>query len=258
MATTLGRTLATAGRELAQMIDPVQFARRAGVIPDPWQAEVLRSSVPRILLNCSRQSGKSTTVAVRAVYEALYVPDSLTLCLAPSQRQSGELFRRILQVWRAVGKPVDADAESRLQLELSNGSRLVALPGKEGTIRSYSGVSLLLIDEASLVSDDTYQSVKPMLAVSNGRLIALSTPHGTRGWWHAAWTSPDEPWQRVKVTADQCPRIDPAWLAAERRSIGDWWWLQEYMAEFQDAQTSLFRSSDVDRMFSQEIEQWDL
>ncbi len=242
----------------ALALDPVRFAHQAGIIPDPWQADVLRSGAPRILLNASRQSGKSTTVAVRAVYEALYVPDSLTLCLAPSQRQSGELFRRILQVWRAVGKPVDADAESRLQLELSNSSRLVALPGKEGTIRSYSGVSLLLIDEASLVGDDTYQSVKPMLAVSQGRVIALSTPHGTRGWWYNAWISPDEPWQRVKVTADQCPRIDPAWLAAERRSIGDWWWLQEYMAEFQDAQSALFRSEDVDRMFSQEVEQWPL
>ena len=35
-----------------------------------------------------------------------------------------------------------------------------ALPGREGTIRSYSGVDLLILDEASRVPDDLYRSVR--------------------------------------------------------------------------------------------------
>ncbi len=61
---------------------------------------------------------------------------------------------------------------------LENGSRIVSLPGTEGTIRSYSAVRLLLVDEASRVDDDTIAAVRPMLAVSGGQLIALSDARG--------------------------------------------------------------------------------
>ena len=68
------------------------------------------------------------------------------------------------------------------QLKLANGSRILCLPGKEETVRCFSP-SLLIIDEASRVPDDLYRSVRPMLAVSKGRLIALSTYFGQRGWF---------------------------------------------------------------------------
>jgi hypothetical protein len=56
-------------------------------------------------------------------------------------------------------------------LTLSNGARIIALPGKEETIRGFSGVTLLVIDEAARVLDDLYQACRPMLAVSGGRII---------------------------------------------------------------------------------------
>jgi hypothetical protein len=244
--------------DLVRALDPAIFCRAAGFEPDPWQAQVLRSTAPRILLNCSRQSGKSTVTGVLACHTALYHPGSLTLMVSPSQRQSGELFRRALAVYRTLGKPIAPESESALQLELENGSRIVALPGREDTIRSYSGVSLLLIDEAAHVKTESYMSVRPMLATSHGRLIALSTPFGTRGWWHEAWRGTDEPWEHYEVPATACPRIDPAWLAAEKQAIGAWWWDQEYMCAFRDAQDAVFRQRDIDAMFSEDYETWDL
>ena len=71
---------------------------------------------------------------------------------------------------------------------------MVALPGNEMTTRGYSDVGLLVVDEASRVSDELYYSIRPMLAVSGGRLIALSTPWGARGWFHAAWTGGGRNW----------------------------------------------------------------
>jgi hypothetical protein len=248
------------GSDLVLALDPAAFSRAAGIAPDPWQQEVLRSTAPRILLNCSRQSGKSTVTGVLACHTALYQPGSLTLMVSPTQRQSGELFRRALAVYRTLGKPVPPESESALQLELENRSRIVALPGREDTIRSYSGVSLLLIDKAAHVKTESYQSVRPMLATSHGRLIALSTPFGTRGWWYEAWRSGDEqePWEHYEVPATACPRIDASWLAAERRAIGSWWADQEYGCVFRDAQDAVFRQEDIDRMFSEDYEQWDL
>jgi hypothetical protein len=130
--------------DLARALDPVRLAEAASIVPDPWQAEALRSCAPRILLNCSRQSGKSTVTAILAVHTALYEPGALVLLLSPSLRQSQELFRKALGVYRALGRPVPAEAENTLAVQLENHSRILSLPGKEHTVRGYSGVRLLV------------------------------------------------------------------------------------------------------------------
>ena len=240
--------------DLALALDPVRLARRAGLEPDNWQAALLRGDARQAILLCSRQSGKSTVSAVLAAHQAIYAPGSLVLALSPSLRQSRELFAKCLAVYRALDRPVPAAAETKLEIELANGSRLVALPGKEATIRGFSGVALLLVDEAARVPDALYQAVRPMLAVSGGRLVLLSTPFGRRGFFHREWSEGGPAWERVKVTADDCPRIPPAWLAQERATVGDWWFEQEYGCEFKDAIDSYFRGEDIEAMASLDVE----
>jgi len=225
-------------------LDPVALATRAGLPPDGWQGAVLRAQAPRVLLNCSRQSGKSSVAAVLAVHCALYEAPALVLLVSRAQRQAQELFRKCLDVYRATGRLVPTDAESGLRIELENGSRIIALPGAEETTRGYSGVRLLAIDEASRVSDALYHALRPTLAVSAGRLLALSTPWGQRGWWHAAWVS-DEPWLRVEVPATQCPRIPPAFLEEERRAQGELKYASEYECRFVDVEDSVFSGEQV-------------
>jgi hypothetical protein len=94
-------------------------------------------------------------------------------------------------------------------------------------------VALLVIDEAARVPDDLYASLRPMLAVSQGRLICLSTPFGRRGFFHREWSDPAAPWQRVQVSWHDCPRITPAFIAAERQAMGDSWCRQEYECSFE-------------------------
>lgn len=243
--------------DLAAALDPVVFAERAGLEPDGWQQRVIRSGARRILLNCSRQSGKSTMAALTAVHTSVYEPGSLSLLLSPTQRQSSELFKKCLALYRGAGRPIPSEAESALFLGLENGSRIVCLPGKEGTVRGYSGVALLVIDEAAWVPSELYASVRPMLAVSGGRLMVLSTPHGNRGWFFEAWRS-DEPWDRYEVPASQCPRINPSWLEEERQTMGDWWFEQEYNCKFLDAESQAFSSAAIDRAFQEEVEVWQL
>lgn len=249
-------TRALAG-DLASALDPVIFARRAGIEPDSWQADVLRSPARRVLLNCSRQSGKSTTTALLALHQAIYEPGSLILLLSPSLRQSAELFRTLAGLYAATGATVPSKAESALRLELENGARVISLPAKEATIRGYAGVNLLVIDEAARVPTALYSAVRPMLATSGGRLIALSTPYGSRGWWFDAWRS-IEPWERYEVPATDCPRIPAAFLEEERRTIGEWWYSQEYLCQFLDAESAAFRRVDIDNAFSDGVEVWDI
>jgi hypothetical protein len=235
----------------------VALAQAAGLDLDEWQHDVLTSTAPRMLLNCSRQSGKSTITALLATHTAISQPGSLVLLLSPSQRQSQELFRKVLAAYRNIAADAPAEAETLLRLELANGSRIVALPGKEQTVRGFSGVRLLVLDEAARIPTDLYLSVRPMLAVSAGRLVALSTPWGTRGFFYEAWTGP-EAWERYEVPAPLCPRISPEFLEEERRNMGEYWFEAEYMCRFLDAQTSAFRREDIDRAFAGETETWSL
>jgi len=244
--------------DLAAALDPACFAQKLGFEPDPWQAEVLRSPARRIILNCCRQSGKSTVAALLALHMALYRPPALVLLLSPSLRQSSELFRKVADLYRRVATEIPSEAESSLRLELSNGSRIVSLPGKEQTIRGFSGVDLLVVDEAARVPDDLYNAVRPMLAVSGGRLVLLSTPFGKTGFFYTTWTEGGSGWLRVKVTAKDCPRISPEFLEEERHTLGPWWFRQEYLCEFEDSETQVFPSDLIRSAVYEGVKRWEL
>jgi hypothetical protein len=214
-------------------LDPGQVLVAQGLMPDPWQRDLLWSNERQVLLNCSRQSGKSTTVAALALHTALFVKDGLVLILSPSLRQSEELYRKVVAGYEALNRPVAARAMSQTRLELANGARLVCLPASEETIRGFSGPRLVLIDEAARVPDDLYRSVRPMLAVSQGRMLCLSTPFGCRGFFHEEWEHGGDAWKRVCISAADCPRITAEFLERERQSLGDSWVAQEYLCSFE-------------------------
>jgi Terminase large subunit, T4likevirus-type, N-terminal len=238
--------------DLKLALDRVAFARAAGLEPDEWQRRLLRSTSDRLLLNCSRQSGKSTMTAVITLHRAIYHPGSLILCLAPALRQSQELFAKVLDFYRNLERPAPPSAERKLSLELENGSRIVTLPGTEKTIRGFSGATLLILDEAARVEDELYFAVRPMLAVSNGGLIMLSTPHGKRGVFYEEWTG-GRRWQRFEVPARECPRISEEFLEEERHELPSWVYRQEYECSFEDTEDTVFTTDMIARALSPEV-----
>jgi hypothetical protein len=84
-----------------------------------------------------------------------------------------------------------------------------------------------------------------MLAVSNGRVILLSTPFGKRGFFYDVWANGGADWMRTKITADQCPRIAPEWLEREKEAMPDFWFRQEYLCEFCETLDSVFSYDDI-------------
>ena len=251
MEIAIGDPDATWAKLNALRADPTGLMATAGMAPDPWQVSLLREPADRTLILCSRQAGKSTVAAALALRVALLEPRSPVLLLSPTLRQSGELFRKVLDLYGAIRRPVPVAAESALRLELANGSRIISLPGTEGTVRGFSGVALLIIDEAARVADSLYYAVRPMLAVSRGRLVALSTPFGKRGWFHQSWQEGN--WARVQITAQQCPRITPEFLAEERKALGERWFRQEYCCSFEDTNDAVFSSEDIHACMSDEV-----
>lgn len=212
--------------------DPVVFARYyLNTTPDPWQANFLRSTHPRLCLNCSRQSGKSSTAAILALWEAIHKPRSTIVLDSPSLRQSQELMLKFAEFLDMVDKNVKLDSDTKLSVRFANGSRVLALPGSEKTIRGISAVTLLILDEAAAIPDELYGAVRPMLAVSRGRLVLMSTPRGEQGFFFDTWTK-SKGWEKIEVPWQQCPRIDPAFIEEERLERGNAWVAQEYECQF--------------------------
>jgi phage FluMu gp28-like protein len=222
-----------------------------GMEPDPQQSRVLESSVTRGILNCTRQWGKSTIAAAKAVHQAVTQPDSLTIVVSPTGRQSAELVRKAAQFTRRLGIKVKGDGTNEISILYPNGSRIVGLPGTEGTIRGFSAVALLLVDEASRVSDDLYKAIRPMLAVSGGALWLMSTPYGQRGFFYQNWRHGD--WERIEVPATECPRIKKEFLDEERDAMGDQWFNQEYLCQFNQAEGALFDREMLERAIDYNI-----
>jgi hypothetical protein len=248
--------LQAASREDRWAFNPAAMLRDLGYDPDPWQTDLLRGNwrtetgqtTLQAILLCSRQSGKSTVAGLLGLHDALFSPPSkpaLVLVLSASGRQSKEFFKtKILAPYRQLGRPVPPEAELTLSLELTNGSRLVALPTSQDTIVGYSGVTLLLVDEAARVPDALYYNVRPMLATSDGKIVLLSTPQGKRGFFYEEWIGQGQ-WHRVRQTVDSCKRISPAFLEEERRSLGPRWYRQEYECSFEDMVAAVFAQEDL-------------
>ena len=232
-----------------------EFAlERMGIELDAVQAGLLGTSRKQVILNCTRQFGKTTVGALRALRQAWASPENLTLVVSPSERQSRIFLRKVRGFVRRMGLKPRGDGDNPMSVMLPNGSRVVGVPGNEETVRGFSAVSLVMIDEAARVPDVMYEAVLPMLAVTDGDLWLLSTPRAKRGFFYEEWMKGGEEWERVMVKATECPRISAAFLEKQRKRRGDEWFRKEYMCEFVADENALFDRDKVEALFTKEVE----
>ena len=227
--------------------DAAEFARSLGFFPDAKQEALLRAGIKRGIVNCTRQWGKSTVAAVMATHRAYFRPKSLVVVACPTEKQSAELVWKARDFAIKLGVKRRGDGSNRVSLKFPNGSRIIAIPGREATLRGYSAVSMLIIDEASRVDDAVYKALRPMLAVGEGDLWLLSTPFGKRGFFYENWANGGEGWTRMAAPATECERISKEFLEEERRQLGDLWFRQEYLCEFIEDGGQLFERDLVMR-----------
>ena len=237
-----------------EITDVVDWVRtRLKIDPDEMQERVLRSEARRGILNCTRQWGKSTIAAAKAVHRAFVHGGSLTVVISPSARQSAEFVRKAAGFVGKLGLRPKGDGDNDISLAFPNRSRIVGLPGKEATIRGFSAVSLMIVDEASRVSDELYMSIRPMLMASGGALWLMSTPYGKRGFFYEAWAKGGPEWERIRVQATDCPRFHPKQLQQDRRDMGDRWFRQEYLCEFVDSVSGVFERELVEGAITSKV-----
>ena len=219
------------------------------------QIPLLESWPKRVLVNCSRQWGKSTLTAIKVIYLALTRPGCFVLVAGPAERQSAEFLAKVAALMRR-GFPdwkLPRDGFNKVSMLFPNGSRVVGLPGTEKTVRSFSAVSMLVIEESAGVPDALYHALRPMLAVGNGDLWVLGTPKGRQGFFFEEWEFGGERWTRFQVTAAECaPRISKEFLEDEVAALGAAVVQQEYFGKFIEDGGMLYDRAVVERAMTDE------
>lgn len=244
----------TLGAAFREALDPVAFARGRGFVAEPWQTDLLRTPTRRVVVPCSRQVGKTQTTSYKALHGALNNPERDVLIISPSQRQSVEMLLRIKSIYRGMRSAPRLVKDNDSEIVLHNASRVVSLPGTEGTVRGFANVKLLIIDEAARVDDDVFASVLPMVG-SDGQIMALSTPWGQRGWFYELCDeAPRNGWEKHRVTVYDSAQWSPARIAEVRASVGKFVFAADYEAEFQDTDDQLFSTEDVRRAFTPDLQ----
>jgi hypothetical protein len=235
--------------ELSIRLDPAELMRLVGLTPDPWQAEVMRSTSRRVLLLASRQIGKSTICSLLALHTAYFVPGSLTLLVAPVERQAELLFRKVSGYHKQL-RLVEGVKELSLSLELTNGSEIRALPGSGDSIRGFSEPALILVYEAARVEPSVMAAIYPMLVSGRGRLVLLSTPHGKTGAFYDAWVGGDPSWHRINAKACDSPRVSPEELERQRAELGERQFSAEFGNEFLEDTDAVFSEDAIQRLLA--------
>ena len=241
---------------LRQVVNIAYFGQRnCGFRCDAQQIDLFMRSGTRTILNCSRQTGKSTAAALKAVHSACFRPQSTVIVTAPTRQQTREFIRKVRNFAFLCGATLRGD---KFTVQLKNGSRIVGIAANEDTVRGFSAVSLLIIDEASRVKDEVYYALLPMLAVSNGSIWLLSTPKGKRGFFHAEWDSPEkEGWVKIRTKGQDCPRISADFLESQKRRMGERRFAQEFECVFIDIAHGVFHPDAVRRAFTDNIKPLD-
>lgn len=220
--------------------EPVVFAEVVlGFRPFGYQERILRDGSPRLAACWGRQTGKTSTIAVKAVHFAFTNPRTTTLIVSASLRQSMILFDRVLGfIYSSKILPLSVKRKTRTLVELSNGSRIIALPCSGALLRGYTA-DLVVMDEAAFMPEEVIsQVIFPMLATTNGSAILLSTPWGKENIFYRAFMNPN--YSVYKVRSDECPLISREFLEEQRRNMTAMAYRREYEAEFIEAATSYF------------------
>jgi len=227
--------------------DPIKFATEwLSFQPTPYQAELLTDASKRIVVVSPRQSGKTTTLAIRMIHFALTNPNTTSLIVAPGLRQSMIVMDRIQEQISHIPSKRRRERFQQIKrttITLKNGSKLVALPCSVDLLRGYTA-NLLVADEVSFFADDQtvfYNVLFPMLQTTDGTLIASSTPWGKDSVFYKF--TQDNAFKVHRVTIEA---VINAGLATrdfiqemERRTPAERY-RREYLAEFVDDELSYF------------------
>jgi len=197
---------------------------------DQWQKDFLNTKGNKILCT-GRQVGKSEICGIDAGEWAAANPNANVLIIAPTERQAYALFDKTLDHLFINHKSkikMGKDKPTKHKITLNNGTLIWCLPaGISGRGIRFLTVHRLYIDEAAYVEREVWTATTPMLLTTGGRVILLSTPHGTEGFFYDVLSNAEQAydnWTRFHTNSEKVIRereICKSWSEFQRDSAID-------------------------------------
>lgn len=215
------------------------FADLVGRPLAPWQASALRLQRRFTVVQAPRQSGKSRSLAVLALWWAYRRRDQHVLIVSAGEEAAKRLLAEASRVatgsrWLA-GSVVD---ELAGLITLSNGSAIRSVPASEKAIRGWT-TDLLLVDEAAYVDDDLLWSaaIPTTAARRDARVVLASSPAAMEGAFYEfarQASTGSEDVQAFRWALTDAEWISEALVAAAREAMAPAQFEREFLGEFAD------------------------
>ena len=191
---------------------PTLFAMKIlGITPLRYQAGFLEDDSDKILVVGGRQIGKSTMLALKAIWTAFIKPNEDILILAPTFRQSKIVYERIMEMIGRTEFLFKRTVKFNLEeTKFDNSSVIRCLTaGNSGEyVRGFSA-TVIIFDEASLIPDQVFMALEPAMAVRGSQLIMSGTPYGKRGYFYNEWANNEisKKWSTYRIPTNKNPHL---------------------------------------------------
>ena len=210
-----------------------------------------------------RQAGKSTTIALKAIWFAVTHPRTLSLIVAPSLRQSMIMMDRLQGFLMSLPQSMRRSLIFKMQRTVvwfKNGSQIVALPCSVHLLRGYTA-HLCMLDEAAFFRDDEtviYNVIYPMLATTDGTLIMSSTPWAKDSVFYKACNDPAYS-KHVVTWRDvvEAGLVKQEFIEEMRRQLPLERFQREFEAQFVEDADSYFTQDLITKCIDAELEYYD-
>lgn len=188
----------------------------------------------------ARQIGKSFSLAMEAVTEAIETKCN-NLILSSSERQSKEVMQKVYSHLRYLkvrsDEIIKAERETKEEVMLPNGSRIISLPANPDTVRGFSGN--VFLDEFAFHKDtrEIWKAMYP--ATTRGyKLRIASTPNGKSNMFYDIWHNGQFSKHMTDIYTAKAQGLDVDIEKLKEGTADPDAWAQEYECQFIDESTA--------------------
>jgi hypothetical protein len=207
----------------------------------------------KVIVRAARQIGKTTTVAAYFCYYILFHDNKTLAILANKASTAREILSRVQMAYEHLPKWLQQGVTTwnKGDLELENGSRIIAASTSSSAIRGYS-INILFLDEFAFVptnlADEFFTSVYPTISSGEtSKIFVASTPKGMNH-FYKMWTEAEEGingFHHLFVHWSDVPGRDKKWGDDQRRVLGEIKFAQEMDCEFLGSSDTLISGTKL-------------
>jgi len=201
--------------------DPVLFSRELiGISPDDWQCELLRAvadpEIRRVSCRSGHGVGKSTAVALAAVWHVLMRVPSKTVVTAPTSAQLFDAcFAEMKNIAKRLKPPFDDLLEiksDRIELKSQPETTFISCrTSRQEQPEALAGVHadsvLLLADEASGISPNIFEAASGSMSGHNATTVLTGNPTRNTGFFYDTHNRLKDDWYTMHVSCVDSPRV---------------------------------------------------